>query len=175
MSLGLAYGVPGAGGASGSLEYAEIKHSSGVEDITLTGANATYGWTSKSQESLVDLVTLSSDEITINVAGTYDVHWSLLFASSGGTVVPFWAVSFLEIDVGGVGSWSYVVGSLTAAGLSDDPGGGQTKISTAGSLIAEFAATDKIRMRVRRGAGAATTVKTDGGNGSSLVFTRLSN
>jgi len=176
MTLGQAYGAPGEGGASGSLEFAEVKLSSGGDDITLTTSNATYPWTSKTQESLVNLITLeSNDEITINIGGTYDAHWSLLFASSGSPTVPFWVVSFLEIDVGGVGSWAYVVGSLTGNALSDDPGGGQTKISLAGSLIVELAAADKIRLRVRRGSGAAATVKTDGGNGSSLVFTRLSN
>ena len=173
MTIGPAYGGTAAAGAA-EPEYIAIKHSSADDDITLTSSNAYYEWTGVNFQSDAGNFTLSAgDDLLFNIGGKFHIDWTLLFASSGGTTIPFWVTCFLELDEGTIGSWSFVTGSLCGASMSDDPGGGQTKMTVAGSLITSLAAGDSLRLRVRRGAGAATTVKSDGGNGSNWNITKL--
>lgn len=156
-------------------EYISIVHSSAGDDITLTGSNATYAWTSINAQSTPANFTLNaSDELKFNIGGKFAIDYSLIFASSGGTVFPFWCFAFVEIDVGTTGSWVGVNATATGTSMEFDPGGGQTKISNACKFITSVASGDSLRIRVRRGAGAATTVKSDGGNGSSWTITKIS-
>lgn len=156
-------------------EYIAIKHSSGTDDITLTGSNATYAWTGVNFQSKASNFTLNaSDELKFNIGGKFAIDYTLVFASSGATVFPFWVFTQIEIDEGTQGSWSPVTGSATGTSMEFDPGGGQTKISNSCKVITSVASGDSLRIRVRRGAGAATTVKTDGGLGGNWNITKLS-
>lgn len=173
MSLDPAYGPPPVTGLA-EPEYISIAHSSAVEDITVTSSNATYEWTGVTFESDASNFTLNaSDELLFNIGGKFSIDYTLVFASSGGTVFPFWMATFLEIDVGTTGSWAFVNGSLSGTSMEFDPGGSQTKISNSNKLITSVAAGDSLRLRVRRGAGAATTVKSAGDNGSTWNITKL--
>lgn len=173
MTIGPAYGSLIAADI-GEPEYISVKHSIAGDDITVTSSNATYAWTGVNVESDATNFTLNaSDELLFNIGGKFSIDYTLVFASSGGTVFPFWTTAFLEIDVGTTGSWAFVSGSLSGTSMEFDPGGGQTKISNSNRHIASVAAGDSLRLRVRRGAGAATTVKSDGGNGSTWNITKL--
>ncbi len=154
-------------------EYIAIKHSSAGDDLTVTSSNATYKWTGVNFQSTPANFTLASDVLLCNIGGTFEIDYMLLFGSSGGTVFPFWCFAFIEIDEGTLGSWSLVTGSSTGTSMEFDPGGGQTKISNSCKVITSVAAGDSLRIRVRRGAGAATTVATDGGNGSNWSLVKI--
>lgn len=154
-------------------EYIAIKHSSAGDDLTLSSSDQTYEWTGVNFESTSANFTLASDVLLFNIGGTFSIDYTCMFASSGGTVFPFWTWVFIEIDVGTVGSWSSVTGSHTGTSMEFDPGGGQTKISNSCRVITSVAVGDSLRLRCRRGAGAATTVKSDGGNGSNWNITKI--
>lgn len=171
----LAVDVSGLTPAGNSLpQYISIAHNQAGDNLTVTTSNQNYAWTQVNFASTPALMTLdASDELTVVTGGIYMVDWHIIVGSSGATVHPFWVTVFQEIDEGGGGSWSPITGTLTANSIEFDPGGGQTKITLSGHVVTSFAATDKIRLRIRRGAGAAVTVATDGGNGSTWSFTRI--
>ena len=155
-------------------EYIAIKHSVADDDLTVTSSNATYKWTGVNFQSTPANFTLVSDVLLFNIGGKFSIDYTCLFAGSGGTVFPFWAWVFIEIDEGTIGSWSSVTGSHTGTSIEFDPGGGQTKISNSCRVITSVAAGDSLRVRVRRGSGAATTVKSDGaGGGSNWNITKI--
>jgi hypothetical protein len=155
-------------------EYIAIKHSSADDDITLTGSDATYAWTGVNFQSTPANFTLNaSDELKFNIGGKFEIDYTLMFASSGGTVFPFWTFAQVEIDEGTTGAWSSVTGSFSGTSMEFDPGGGQTKISNTTKVITSVAAGDSLRIRVRRGAGAATTVKSDGSLGSNWNIIKI--
>lgn len=155
-------------------EYIAIKHSSAGDDLTVTGSNASYIWTGVNFQSTPANFTLNAnqEDLLFNIGGKFAIDWHLLFGSSGGTAVPYWIFCFLEVDEGTQGSWSQITGTVCAASITTDPGGGQAKLHLHSKVITSVAAGDSIRIRVRR-IGAATTVTSDGSNGGNLNVTKL--
>lgn len=170
MTLGPAYG---AAAAAHVTEYIAIKQSGTSQDVTLGTSNATAQWTGVNFQSDADNFTLASHELLCNIGGKFKIDYHLVVRSSGGTTIPFWAFAVLEVDEGTSGSWSTVTGSLAAQGMTTDTGGGQTIMNLSAEVITSFAAGDSLRLRIRRGSGAATTVKTDGSNGGNWNLTKL--
>ena len=164
----------GGNGGNGFPEFISIAHNQAGDDMVVTAVSQNYEWSMVNFASAPAIMTLNaSDELTVVQGGTYMIDWRILVRHSAGTVFPFWVTVFMDIDEGGAGAWSPITGTLSANSIEFDPGGGQAIFTIAGHVVTSFAATDKIRLRIRRGAGAATTVVTDGGNGSTLTFTRI--
>ena len=161
-------------GGNGFPEFISIQHGQAVDDMVVTAVSQNYEWTQVNFASVPAIMTLNAgDELTVVQGGVYMIDWRILVRHTAGTVVPFWVTVFQELDEGGVGAWSPINGTLSAHSIEFDPGGGQTIFTIAGHVVTSFAATDKIRLRIRRGAGAATTVSTDGANGSTWTLTRI--
>jgi hypothetical protein len=175
MTLPPAYGSGAAAGGLTELDYIAIKHSSAGDDITVTSSNATYEWTGVNFQSDAANWTLNaSDELVFSaIGGKFAIDWTLLFGGGGAPPTPYWVTSFLEIDEGSIGSWSFVTGSLCAAAIESDPGGGQSKITIHQRVVTSVAQGDSLRIRVRRGAGSGVTVTSDGGNGSNWNLLKL--
>lgn len=158
MALGLAYGAEGGG----ALPYIEIVQEA-TDDITYTTSFATWEWTSVAYDtSSGSLWTYANDVLTIDTAGTYRVE----MLAQTFTVDISRALSIVEKDPLGVGSFAFVPGSsnfMHANGSS---------VTGYNSLTMTLAATDKLRISVRRLSGTAGS-KTDGANGPIWRITKL--
>lgn len=158
MTLGLAYGAEGGG----ALPYIEL-HQTATDDVTFTTSFSTWEWTSTAFDtSDGTLWTLGTDELTIDKAGTYRVEMlAMVF-----TVDPSRILTTVEKDPLGVGAYAFLPSSSIFHHTNGSSGSGYSSFSIT------LAATDKLRVRVRRLAGTAGS-RTDGANGPVWRVTKM--
>lgn len=157
MALKLAYGAAG-----GALPYIEIVQTA-TDNIVYTNTFSTWEWTSVAHDtSNGALWTYGTDELTIDTAGTYRIEMlaEVTVTDPGRILV------VVDKDPLGIGSWAFEPGSVIFIHADASNGTGYS------SYTATLAATDKLRISVRRLTGSAPT-GTDGANGPVWRITKL--
>lgn len=158
-------------------DYMEVQHNSAVEDATLTTSDATYEWTELAHyttapgDQFAEWEDAADDVLTIVKPGKYQMDLSLV-VMSGDATLGFQAIAFMEIDVGGVGSWAYVPCSLCTGSLFGDVGNEESKATLNKTFIVDAAPGDLFRVRIRK-SDLTAAVLTDGGNGNVWRITKV--